>query len=198
MTYGKDGWGGILGVVILAWALAGEVSAKAVLLLSSGNTTLDQQTKTVLQFHGHVVTIGPQYINFTGPGLTGKHVVLLLANLNWNAGDMPLAGQTALVNFVSAGKGLVTSEWTVYKRSGGEFAVLSTIFPALPSSNFSSTPTLIYTQDTPDPLLNSGLPAQFSFSADNIGGGETEFVPQVGATVFYQNSGFNSPGLIGW
>lgn len=172
MTYGKDGGREILGVVILAWALAGEVSAKAVLLLSSGNTTLDQQTKTVLQLHGHVVTIGPQYINFTGPGLTGKDVVLLLANLNWNAGDMPLAGQTALVNFVAAGKGLVTSEWTVYKRGRfGDFVVLSTIFPALPSSNFSSTPTLIYTQDTPDPLLNSGLPAQFSFSADNIAGG---------------------------
>ena len=190
MTYGKDGGGGILGVVILAWALAGEVSAKAVLLLSSGDTTLDLQTKTVLQLHGHVVTIGPQYINFTGPGLTGKNVVLLLANLNWDAGDMPLAGQTALVNFVSAGKGLVTGETTVYKRGRfGQFVVLSAIFPALPSGSVGGPSTLIYTQDTPDPLLNSGLPAQFSFFTNGISGAgvETEFVPQAGATVFYQS-----------
>src|SRR5215813_6073719 len=89
-------------------------SAHNVLVLSTGLPALDARFQTVLEAHGHIVTIGRPFPEFSGGDLRGKDVVLLLPNYNWLTGDMPLAGQTALVDFVTAGGGLLTSEWTVY------------------------------------------------------------------------------------
>ena len=83
-------------------------SAHDVLVLSSGSTALDDQLRTILQDQGHVVTLGKKFTGFSGEGLAGQKVVLLLPNLDGGTGDMPLAGQNALVNFVSAGGGVVT------------------------------------------------------------------------------------------
>jgi hypothetical protein len=193
------------GCTIIVAAFASGLSSPAlgalVLALSSGNAAEDAAVVSVLESHGHSVDLGPQYTGFNGSlSLAGYDSVLLLANYNWPAGNMPAAGQTALVNFVSGGGGLVTGEWTVWKSAAqvGVFQTLDDAIPVVPTGLFRTAigPT-VYTQSTPDPILNAGVPATFSFVADNIGGTETQFNPRPGATVFY-TSNYPAAGVIGW
>ena len=197
---------------------ADQALAENVLVLSSDSTALDNQIQTVLQNHGHSVTIGDPYYNFFGAGLEGRKVVLLLANFNWATGqaDMPLAGQEALVSFVSNGGGLITAEWTAWKWATeknssyvftGSFARLGVLFPVQRINDYGYSNTLTYTQDTPDSLLNNGIPPSFAFLVDEIEGTETFLVPELTATVFYSSSGshffnnnipMNGAGLVGW
>ena len=158
--------------------MAGQAFAENVLILSGGLETNDNMVKSVLEAHGHRVTIGVPYHAFFGAGLEEQDVVLLLAGYNWSLcvagivpcmpsgpGDMPLAGQEALVDFVSKGGGLVTAEWTVWKwaTSGAgypflqpfveSFAHLGDIFPVHRISTYGYSSTLTYAQASPNALL---------------------------------------------
>jgi para-nitrobenzyl esterase len=174
-------------------------SAHDVLVLSSGSTNLDTQLRTILQNQGHVVTFGDNFTRFSGEGLAGQKVVLLLPNLDSGDGNMPLAGQNALVNFVSAGGGLVTSEWTIWMSAFRSFATLVPILPVLPTAIYSETFSITYREATPDPVLNSGIPSALAFLADFSYGTETYFAPRAGATVFYTSTGgAGGAGVVGW
>ena len=174
-------------------------SAHDVLVLSSGSTALDDQLRTILQDQGHVVTLGNEFTGFSGEGLAGQKVVVLLPNLGDESGDMPLAGQNALVNFVSAGGGLVTSEWTIYMSAFRSFAAIVPVLPVLPNVSYSESRSITYKEATPDPLLNSGVPSTLTFTADNYYGTETYFAPRRGATVFYTSAGGSGgAGVVGW
>jgi para-nitrobenzyl esterase len=174
-------------------------SAHDVLVLSSGSTALDDQLRTILQNQGHVVTMGNKFTGFSGEGLAGQDVVLLLPNLDGGTGDMPLAGQDALVNFISAGGGLVTSEWTIYMSVFGGFAALVPVLPVLPNVSYSESRSITYKEAAPDPQLNSGVPSTLTFTADNYYGTETYFAPRRGATVFYTSTGGSGgAGVVGW
>jgi hypothetical protein len=88
------------------------VCAEQVLILSSGDSSLDALTAATLARHGYSAEIGPQYFQFDGSlNLSGYGAVLLLASQNWYVGDMPNRGQNALTDFVHRGGGLVTVEW---------------------------------------------------------------------------------------
>ena len=91
-----------------------------VLVLSSGDATLDARVATVLQAQGHFPTIGPAYTLFANEGnaLAGFDVVYLQANANWQAGNMPAAGQNAINTFVQSGGGLLTSAGSSGKTPG--------------------------------------------------------------------------------
>ena len=174
-------------------------SAHDVLVLSSGSTALDDQLRTILQDQGHVVTLGNEFTGFSGEGLAGQKVVVLLPNLGDESGDMPLAGQNALVNFVSAGGGLVTSEWTIYMSAFRSFAAIVPVLPVLPNVSYSESRSITYKEATPDPLLNSGVPSTLTFTADNYYGTETYFAPRRDATVFYTSAGGSGgAGVVGW
>ncbi len=174
-------------------------SAHDVLVLSSGSTALDDQLRTILQDQGHVVTLGNEFTGFSGEGLAGQKVVVLLPNLGDESGDMPLAGQNALVNFVSAGGGLVTSEWTICMSAFRSFAALVPVLPVLPNVSYSESRSITYKEATPDPLLNSGVPSTLTFTADYYYGTETYFAPRRGATVFYTSAGGSGgAGVVGW
>jgi hypothetical protein len=170
-----------------------------VLLLSTGNTTLDLQTQTVLQSAGNTVTIGSPYTTFTSSELAGIDVVLLFPNSNWSSGDMSLASQTALVNFVQAGGGLITSEWTNWKTGTGNFATLSAILPVASTTQYTGGASITYTPNTADPILNFGLNHAFTFNTDNFAGVESYFTAKPGASVYFTSSGgAGGAGLVGW
>lgn len=178
-----------------------QASAVNVLVLSSGSTGHDDHVRTTLQSFGHVVTVGPEYINFDGSySLSGFDVVYLLANYNWAFGDMPTSGQTALLDWISAGGGLVTAEWTTWK-AGALFQLtqLSTAFPVSPQISYGYQTLMTFTQVTSDPLLTAGLPAQFQCPVTDIGGGtNTLLVARSGATVFYTGDAFaGQPTVVG-
>ncbi len=159
-------------LVVLLALLPRPALAFVVLILSSGDTGLDSSAQAVFTNAGHSVTIGPQYTTFTGAELTGVNAVLFLANANWSAGDMPSAGQTALVNFVSGGGGLITGEWVNWKVGVGSLATLGPILPVAVSSQWTGGTNITYTEVTSDATLSAGLPASFSFVGDNFSGVE--------------------------
>jgi hypothetical protein len=182
------------------WACA-PAAAAVVLATSTGDPTLDQKVQATLQAYGHTVDTGPPFTQFDNSvDLSGYDAVLLLVNVNWQTDDMPASGQQALLNFVSAGGGLVTGEWTVWlTHDNFEFTILADALPVVPTTTFSSGLRMSYKVQTPDAILNAGLPSKFGFAADNISGTETFFQPRVGATVFYISRGSaNGDGVIGW
>ncbi len=191
----------------VAAALSTGVYADNVYILSSGHTPTDDAASLALTSRGHTVTIGLQYPAFDGSAnLTGFDSVYLQCNANWTALPMPVAGQQQLIDWVNAGGRLVTSEWVVYYSGAvaGKFTTLGSIIPAVQSFDYQLTASATYTQVTPDPAINAGLPAEFSFPMEDPsglygGGSETFTVAKPGATTYYTTN--NSPGavgLVGW
>jgi len=126
--------------------------------------------------------------------------VVLLPNYNYSGGDMPVAGQMVLIDFVNNGHGLVTAEWTVWLiNTTGRLAVLADVIPVVSTSLFRYAAMVTYTSVTPNDILNAGVDPVFTFMADEVGGTDTSFVPKDGATIFY-DSDFpgDTAGLIGW
>lgn len=202
----KNWFAGVFGLLAVA-AMAAQAPAAVVLVTSTGNAATDASVESTLEAFGHAVTVGPQYFNLSGAGdFAGYEAVLLLANYNWQGGDMPAGAQSALVDFIGQGHGLVTGEWLVWKTADQQFATLRSAVPVQENDTVrfirGTNPTIAYSEQTADPLLNAGLPASFAFAADDIGGMETFFEPKPGATAFYAsdfrvNSSHGS-GVIGW
>jgi trehalose utilization protein len=86
-------------------------------------------------------------------------------------GDMPAAGQEALVEFVSAGGGLIMTEWVTYESRSGAYTSMHDLLLYEPSQwNYATgTETFTVVQDHP---ITAGLPASFSvpYHAGNPGG----------------------------
>ncbi|MDX1934728.1 MAG: PEP-CTERM sorting domain-containing protein [Capsulimonadales bacterium] len=172
--------------------------AADVYLTSSSNAALNAALETMFEGFGHDVTLGVEHWQFDGTqSLAGRTVVYLQPNHNFNL-DMPLAGQTALIDFVNGGGGLVTSEWTVWDTAFGFFNLLEPILPVNPTGSFSGSPSTTLSQATADPVLNAGLAAAFDIPLESIGGTETIFSDlKPGAVVYYNSSNTGAPGLVG-
>lgn len=183
-----------------------------VLLLSSGDTTLDSTLKAGLERHGHTVTVGPTYQTLGGTtamptpvDLTPYDAVYLQANVNWGA-DMPLPTQRQLINWVNCGGGLVTVEWTTWKiGTNNSFQLIDAIFPAARTTSYESTATATYTKVTEDPTISKGLPDTFTFNTTNYGGTQSHLTPRLGAVTYYESSQTSGTtrtvvgaGLLGW
>jgi type 1 glutamine amidotransferase len=185
--------------------------ASKILLLSSGDAGAESNTyaiQSALQAAGDTVTIGPTYDAFTGSGLAGYNAVFLNPNSNWwNASDMPVAGQQALLNYVNQGGGLVTgamvSMWNEYP---GEFRTLGPALPAWGGDPATFNSPIVFTSLTANSVMNAGLPSTFSFTA---GGYDTEIylTPKAtNATTFFTTNQWTptfggagvSYGSIGW
>ena len=184
-----------------------QAKADSVLLLSTGIPAENSAVVNLLTADGHTVTVGPNYFDFTGeiPGggsLSGYSSVILLQNNNGIGGNIPETGQTALVNYVNGGGGLLTGEWTVYGNAipSHHNEILAPVLPVNPSTDQSTRVSITYTQTTANSILNNGLPSSFTFSADSNSGTETYFQPKPGATVYYGSDFGGSPpgdGVIG-
>jgi hypothetical protein len=187
---------GVGGCAILA-ARAGAVN---VYVLSSGDATLDSAVVSVLASQGHTATVGVTFPTFDGTqNLSGFQTVYFQANVNWGSGDMPVAGQQALVTWVNGGGRLVTCEWVTWLAATGRLQTLWTILPRVQNSSYSGQNPVTYRQMTADPTINAGLPTSFAFPVDNYGGTEGYAPPRSGATVYYSSeSQAGATGLVGW
>jgi hypothetical protein len=184
--------------VIVVLGVATTAQAEDVLVLSSGDPDLDDSVVEALTVAGHSVAVGPQYFDFDGTfGLAGVGTVHLQPNANWNAGDMPEAGQQQLIDFVQAGGGVVTCEWAEWKAYlQGSFQDLKALLPA-ETSTFTSTAETTYTKATADATLNAGLPDAFTFPETSYSGTESLLVARQSATVYYTSS-TALDGVVGW
>lgn len=182
--------------LLLALTLSVPVQAKSVYLFSSGDNTWDNALSTALTTYGHNVTLGVQFVEFDTENISAFDVALLTAGPNYNTGDMPGAGQTNLVNFVNAGHGLVTGEWSVWMPTANKFLNLEPLFPTTFGPDWTTPTTTTYTQAGSDPIINAGLPGSFTF---NNGTGESQLAARGGASVFYTTSTWqDAAGLAGW
>ena len=150
--------------------------AQNVLILydNSPTNTNTVALKTSLQNQGFQVTISAvseSFWNNTNPSLTGFHAVIHL-NGSTYATEMPIAGQTALVNFVQNEGGVyVGFEWNAYQVSESEMLTMVDLIPIVRSSG--QTQNITYTTvpaQASHPVL-SGIPASFSLTntGANIG-----------------------------
>lgn len=184
--------------------------AAAVLLIGSGDASNNAMIESVLAAEGVTVTVGPTYTNFTGGNLAGYSDVLLVPNGNsLTMGDMPATGQQALVNYVDAGGGLVTSEYLIEKSvAQQDFQILDAAIPVSVTSIHSTSSPITFSTLTNDPVLNAKLPSSFTFPVGSSPGSHTEqrYIPKVGATAFFSTnqwtptgSGAGSGyGVVGW
>ena len=178
------------------------VSANAqqnILVLSSGNATTDNSVVQAFEAIGHIVTLGPEYFEFDGAGIDIFTVIYLQPNHNWASGDMPGTGQASLIDFVCKGGGLITTEWTSYNiYVRGTFQALGAIVPTEYTS-WTTTGEATFTLDTPDPVINDGVPTEFTFPLTSVAGTESNIGPRDGATSFYTTSTFaGGSGVVGW
>jgi hypothetical protein len=188
------------GAAVLALTTAGTAAAAGVYVTSSGNATFDTALVAALTSYGHSVTLGVPFTAFDGTqSLAGIQAVYLQANYNWNTGNMPAAGQTALANFVNNGGGLVTNEWILWKTAAeGAFSTLSAVFPAVATNSFDSQATYTMNQTTANPVLNAGLSSSITFALTSISGTDTNVsAVKAGATTYY-TGGDGDLALTGW
>ena len=182
--------------------LCASSQAANVYVLSSGYAVQDAAVVTSLNAAGHNATIGQQFPDFDGTAsLAGFQAVLLQTNYNWASPDMPAAGQNLLVNYVTQGGGLVTTEWLLWDlAAAGKFSILDIVLPSVATTSYNGDASHHLVQVTPNATINSGMPTEFDIPGDNVAGSETN-IPSVkaGATVFYAttNQG-NFVGLSGW
>lgn len=173
--------------------------AAEIYVTSSGEPAFDAKLQESLRSFGHAVTIGVPYYHLDGTqNLTGNSAIYLQTNYNWSAGQLSVAGQTALVNFVNRGGGLVTTEWLLWAMSGGQSSTLDPIIPVNPTSNYDEAGTVTFSQDVADSEINKGLASAVRVPLESIEGTRTLVAStRAGATSFYKMDG-GYIGLAGW
>ncbi len=103
------------------------------------------------------VTIADLDQNYNGsPDPNNFDVVIILDGEGYDFG-MPDPGQTAIVNFVQNGGGLIIFEWVAYEYSAGRYQLMGDLIPIPRSSGAeaSETWTVIETHPVTDGVASS-------------------------------------------
>jgi len=157
---------------------------KKVLLIEDDSSAGSAVLGAALTAAGYTVTqtAVPSYqYNGTNPSLAGFGAVVVLAGgplATSYQTDMPTAGQTAIVNFLNAGNGVVFTEWAAYQVANGRWQTLAPYVLLQRTSSY--TGQVSYTVDpafAAGPVWK-GLPATFTF-ASNSNVGVTKVAPFV-------------------
>jgi uncharacterized repeat protein (TIGR01451 family) len=200
----KSTGGRILFLFLVISALSFSGRAATVYFMQTGTSPTDVAALRALEAGGHTVILGvqAQQWNGTQADLNNFDAVVILNSHNASSGSMPRGGTSALIKYVFNGGGIVTGELfnanaDRFNRHVGAEALLPV---TAPQSNVAAS--TIYRQETPDPILNDGLPESFTFSLQNVFSAETSFTLRPDAIVFYSSSNgggrANSPGFAGW
>jgi hypothetical protein len=187
--------------LLLSLAAAVPASAANVLVLSSGDTALDNTVLSVLRSHGHTCTLGPQYFNFTGQGLVAYDTVYLQANNNWYLGTLSSAAAQSLMTWINAGGRLVTSEWTTYYSGTVDdaFYTLRSYLPLVRTTNYGSATSTTYDRLLLNGPINAGVPDTFTFPLTDYAGTEILTTARTTANTWYGSRGMpGGAGLVGW
>jgi hypothetical protein len=152
--------------------------SKKVLLIADDSATGTAALGTALTAAGYTVvqTAVPSYqYDGTNPALAGGgygSVIVLAGGPQSTAyqTDMPAGGQTAILNFVNAGNGVVFTEWAAYQVANGHWLTLAPLVLLTRTNAYAGQTTY-----TIDPAFAAhpvwaGLPATFTFaSTSNVG-----------------------------
>lgn len=152
-----------------------------VLVLGDGRS--ETHVSATLSAAGFEVRDGGLFHEYTGAGLDEADAVVLLAGYDDNH-DMQDAGETALVAFVSAGGGLVTTEWLGYSIDrSDDHQILDPILPVGYGGTYGTgAETLSVLVDHP---VTENLPASFSTESANQ---YSVVAPRSGATQLVRGS----------
>ena len=185
--------------VFLGWFGFSPAQASTVYVLLGGNASSDASVIDALSAGGHVVTAGVQTAVWDGTqaNLNDYDVVVVLDNFNYIT-VIPVAGRTALVDYVSGGGGIVTSEWLNYLTSCNPYyPEFAGIMPVLCRSyNYGTSTT--YGQVQPDSIIDEGLPSSFDVNLRDLTGTESGLIAKDGAMIFFDSSnGGGRPGSVG-
>src|SRR5262249_38470456 len=154
-----------------------------------------------LQQRGHDANLGIETPDFDGTQvkLADFDAVVVLYNAN-HLRTMSNAGKSALRDYLISGGRVVTGEWFILNFSSD-----STLGPLLPARSCGyqfATESTTYTRvEPPDPVLHSGLPANFTFQLSDYNGREGCLTAAAGAKLFYYSKDANDTsqrhGVIG-
>jgi len=140
-----------------------EPAPPTVLVLADGQT--EGHVTSTLTAAGYEVRDGGLFYEFTGEGLGDVDAVVLLTGYDYN-NDMDDQGETALVEFVGAGGGLLHTEWMVYSIARSEFhQIIQAIIPVTYGGSYSSG-SETYTVMVDHPVTEN-LPATFTTGDEN-------------------------------
>jgi len=156
----------------------GGTAAKRILVLEDGGTEV--HVIQTLRAQGFDVRSGGIFHEFTGDGLDWADAVVLLTGVDYNH-DMDDRGETALVRFVEAGGGLMTTEWMCYSIDRQGFHhILSPLLPVRYADSYAQgTETWTVQVDHP---VTEDLPESFAtpsgtqFSTVVVRSGATQLV----------------------
>jgi len=114
--------------VVPAPQAAPDAIGNKVLVIADGGTEAD--VIPVLTAAGYAVTqvTDDSIYNGTNPPLTGFNLVVLLDGPGVTTG-MPAAGQTAIKDFVTAGGGMISTEWLAYEIANLNYTILAPLIP---------------------------------------------------------------------
>jgi hypothetical protein len=194
--------------LIVALLLVGMMAARAdanssVYLIGYGDASENTLVNNALSSHGFSVTIGDPFYSFTGSSsLSSYNAVLVMPAFGGSGLDMPTAGQTALLNYVNGGGGLVTTEWVIWLAGTGRLTTLEAALPASSGGVYDYWGSAAYTKNVLDPIIDFNLPlSSYSFSLYSHGGTESQLTAKGGATVFFDSTYAGLGvygGLVGW
>jgi hypothetical protein len=192
--------------LIITGMMAIPAGATSIYLIGAGDSSQDSLVQNSLATQGYTVIIGDAYSAFSGSvSLSPYGAVLLMPGFSDNGLDMPTTGQTALLNYVKGGGGLVTTEWSIWLAATSRLTTLKSAFPVTSGGKYQSTTSTIYFKNVLDPVIDYNLSASsYSFSnLVNLAGTESALTAKSGATVFFDSSyGGSTPsiyeGVVGW
>jgi len=160
----------------------------AVLLLSDGQTTPDSAVVAALQTAGLTTTvIDAGATTYTGtPNPMAFGAVLVIVGNAYTA-DMPINGQSTIVNAFTSGTGFVVTEWAAYEVNSGRWTTLQQLLLATYSSG--TTVATTYTLTSANHPVWTGLPT--SFTTTVAVGGAIGTVINGGTRIATSSSGSN-------
>lgn len=179
-----------------------ETGASAIYVMGSGDTSTDANVISVLGSFGHTASLGAQFYEMDGTEDFSSYDAIYLQNsYNWDQ-TMQAATAENIADFVNAGGGLVTAEWTVWSSAAmSGWDPISAILPVTYSTY--TYPTLCtFTEESSDATINYNLSSSFDFVPSDSDGSFTKMDLKSGATQYYSATtdadGDTTVGMAGW
>lgn len=169
-------------LVLVMFLLATPLWGTEILIIKNGGTEND--VASILSGAGMSTTITVYDYEWDGtnpPPDNFDAMVLLNGRYGWASG-MSTSGQTALINYVQNGGGLLITEWVAYEYANGRYASMGDLIIIRRSSGSWYTPTYQVVQAHD---ITANLPSAFTlpYHAGNVGSAIAE------ATVLITASG---------
>lgn len=151
------------------WKSDRMTSPKDIYILRDGSA--EAEVDSILRSAGFSVTMGPLEKDFTGGDLSSYGAVILLdAGNAVSFVDMPQSGQSALVNYVRSGGGLLITEGVAWESASprNRYALLDSLMPVRYAGMLVTTPppdTFIVVRHN---IVTSNLPDTFTISTGSL------------------------------